>query len=135
MSDHQAIAVRAVSSRSNGRIAQWRVAWIVWMDVVACLLLTARAARFGAPSVVWYTGLLLTAMSLPLWVAARRQLGAAFSVRPEARHLVTQGLYSRIRHPIYVFGSLAYFGSLLALRVLAGAFGAEYAAYRSKTWF
>jgi len=159
MSDHQAIAVRAVSSRSNGRIAQWRVAWIVWMDVVACLLLTARAARFGAPSVVWYTGLLLTALSLPLWVAARRQLGAAFSVRPEARQLVTQGLYSRIRHPIYVFGSLAYFGSLLALqvwpilaawlaltpievvrarredRVLADAFGAEYAAYRSKAWF
>ena len=53
----------------------------------------------------------------------------------QVRHLVTQGLYSRIRHPIYVFGSLAYFGSLLALRVLAGAFGAEYAAYRSKTWF
>jgi protein-S-isoprenylcysteine O-methyltransferase Ste14 len=130
-----------------------------WTDVVACLLLVALAVWFGARTAVWYSGLLLTAVSLPLWVVARRQLGAAFSVRPEARHLVTQGLYSRIRHPIYVFGCLAYFGSLLALqvwpilaawlaltpievvrakqedRVLADAFGAEYAAYRSKTWF
>jgi protein-S-isoprenylcysteine O-methyltransferase Ste14 len=72
---------------------------------------------------------------------------------------VTRGLYSKLRHPIYVFGSLAYIGALLALlgwsgliiclvlvliqvgrarreeRVLAEAFGPEYAAYRSRTWF
>jgi len=77
---------------------------------------------------------------------------------PEARHLVTRGLYSRLRHPIYVFGCLAYFGGLVALqvwpilvawlaltpievvrarredRVLADAFGPAYAAYRRKTW-
>jgi protein-S-isoprenylcysteine O-methyltransferase Ste14 len=92
-------------------------------------------------------------------VIARRQLGDAFCANPEARRLVTHGLYSRIRHPIYLFGCLAYFGSFLALqvwpvlaawlaltpielvrarredRVLADAFGAEYAAYRSHTWF
>jgi len=78
---------------------------------------------------------------------------------PEARRLVTRGLYSKFRHPIYVFGCLAYFGSLLALqvwsilvawvaltpieflrarredRVLADAFGPEYTAYRRRTWF
>ena len=72
---------------------------------------------------------------------------------------MTRGLYSKIRHPIYVFGCLAYFGSLMALqvwpilgewlaltpievvrarredRVLADALGSEYAAYQSKTWF
>ena len=130
-----------------------------WTDVFACLVLVVLAVRFGAPTRVWYAGLLTSAVSLPFWVVARRQLGIAFSMRPEARRLVTQGLYSRIRHPIYVFGCLAYFGSLLALqvwpilaawlaltplevvrarredRVLADAFGAEYAAYRSKTWF
>ncbi|MGC1952289.1 MAG: methyltransferase, partial [Gammaproteobacteria bacterium] len=103
--------------------------------------------------------LLLSAVSVLLWVVARRQLGDAFSAMPEARHLVTHGLYARIRHPIYVFGCLAYFGSLLALqvwpiliawlaltpievvrarredRVLAEAFGSAYVAYRGKTWF
>jgi protein-S-isoprenylcysteine O-methyltransferase Ste14 len=129
-----------------------------WTDLVACLVLIALAFRFGPRTPVWYTGLLLSAISLPLWVVARRQLGDAVSAMPEARQLVTHGLYSKIRHPIYIFGCLAFFGSLLALqvwpilvawlaltplevvrarredRVLADAFGSAYAAYRSKTW-
>ena len=72
---------------------------------------------------------------------------------------MTNGLYARLRHPIYVFGTMAFLFTLLALqgwralvtwviviliqaararredRVLAEAFGAEYAAYRSSTWF
>ena len=72
---------------------------------------------------------------------------------------MTAGLYSKIRHPIYVFGSAAFLGAILAMlgwsvliawlivaavqfrragredRVLAQAFGREYAAYREKTWF
>ena len=130
-----------------------------WTDLVACLILLALALRFGPHTRVWYAGLILAAVGLPLWVVARRQLGSAFSARAEARQLVTRGLYSKIRHPIYVFGCLAYFGSLLALqvwpilavwlaltpielvrarredRVLADAFGPEYAAYRRQTWF
>ena len=130
-----------------------------WMDVAACLILVALAARVGAPTAVWWAGLSLTALSFPLWLIARRQLGAAFSIAPEARHLVTRGLYAKIRHPIYVLGSLAYFGALLALqiwpilvawlaltpiefirarredRVLARAFGSAYDEYRSRTWF
>jgi len=129
------------------------------MDVVACVILVALAVRFGPRTPVWYSGLLLSAVSFPLWVVARRQLGTAFSARAEARHLVTRGLYARLRHPIYIFGSLAYFGALLALQVwpillawlaltpievvrarredqvLSDAFGPEYSAYRSKTWF
>ena len=69
------------------------------------------------------------------------------------------GLYAKIRHPIYVFGTGAFLLVLLALqgwtalaiwailipvqviragredRVLAEAFGAEYASYRRSTWF
>lgn len=132
---------------------------LLWVDVVSCIIVAACAVRFGARTAAWYGGLLLAAICFPLWLAARRQLGTAFSVTPEARHLVTSGLYSKIRHPIYVFGGLAYFGALLALqswpllaawvslnpiqvlrarregRVLAEAFGAEYQAYVAKTWF
>ena len=130
-----------------------------WMDLVACLVILGLALRFGAHNAVWYTGLLVAAISMPLWVVARVQLGSSFSVRPEARSLVTRGLYSRIRHPVYLFGIGAYFGAFLALqiwpilafwltltpievvrarredRVLAQAFGPDYEAYRTKTWF
>ncbi len=130
-----------------------------WMDLAACVAIVGFALRFGAHSAVWYTGLLLTAIAMPLWVVARVQLGSSFSVKPEARSLVTRGLYSRFRHPVYLFGSVAYFGAFLALqiwpilalwliltpievirarredRVLAQAFGPEYEAYRTRTWF
>ena len=71
---------------------------------------------------------------------------------------MTTGFYGRLRHPIYVFGTMAFLLVLLALqgwqalviwailipvqvtrarreeKVLAEAFGAEYEAYRRSTW-
>lgn len=44
--------------------------------------------------------------SFVLIIISRRQLGKSFSVMPEARVLVTTGLYSRIQHPTYVFLAL-----------------------------
>jgi len=104
-------------------------------------------------------GLAIAAPALLLLVIARLQLGGAFSVRPRATTLVTGGLYSRIRNPIYVFGSLfivglaifigfpwllTVFAILLPLQVfrsrkesqvLEAKFGDEYRAYKQKTWF
>ncbi len=97
--------------------------------------------------------------SLALLVVARIQLGGSFSVRAKAQALVTQGLYSRIRNPIYVFGGLTIVGAFLFLgmpkllwlfvvliplqiyrtkkeeQVLAAKFGEEYKAYKARTWF
>jgi protein-S-isoprenylcysteine O-methyltransferase Ste14 len=94
-----------------------------------------------------------------LMIISRRQLGAAFSIMPQAKALVTTGLYSRIQHPMYVFLDLflaaliVAFGVPLALlvwgiivitqtlqsrreeRVLAARFAGDYEAYRSRTWF
>jgi len=90
---------------------------------------------------------------------ARYQLGRSFSITPQARKLVTHGLYSRIRNPIYVFGCIAFAGVLLVwqlrrgwilllavivmqtlrarkeARVLEAKFGDDYRRYRSQTWF
>ena len=94
-----------------------------------------------------------------LLALARVQLGQAFSVQAKATTLVTNGLYSRIRNPIYIFGGLTIAGFMLWVnlpwlllifvvmipmqvwrsgveaRVLEKKFGAEYLEYKKKTWF
>ena len=94
-----------------------------------------------------------------LWTTARVQLGKSFTVSAQAKQLVTDGLYSRIRNPIYVFGSCVIVGLILVLgrpmflliflvviplqiwrarkesSVLEAAFGEEYRKYRAATWF
>lgn len=104
-------------------------------------------------------GLALTIAAFLLWATARLQLGASFSVKPQAKALVTRGIYSRIRNPIYTFGLLWIVGLIFAVghpawllillalvpmqivrakreaRVLEEKFGEEYRAYRDNTWF
>ncbi|MFZ0314000.1 MAG: isoprenylcysteine carboxylmethyltransferase family protein [Candidatus Korobacteraceae bacterium] len=106
-----------------------------------------------------YIGTVLTVAGISMVAVARCQLGKSFSARAEAHELVTHGLYSKIRNPIYVFGNLYVAGLLLVLqqpilvivlailiivqavrarreaRVLEAAFGDAYRQYRSKTWF
>jgi protein-S-isoprenylcysteine O-methyltransferase Ste14 len=94
-----------------------------------------------------------------LWTIARFQLGASFAVTAQARQLVTRGIYSKIRNPIYIFGSWLIAGAFLVIgrplwllifviiipmqiwrarkeaAVLEAKFGDEYRAYRASTWF
>jgi protein-S-isoprenylcysteine O-methyltransferase Ste14 len=94
-----------------------------------------------------------------LFVAARIELGRAFSVKAKATALITTGVYSRIRNPIYFFSGLMIVGIivwtgrlwLLLLfailipiqmmrirqeeKVLTEKFGAAYLDYKRKTWF
>ncbi len=133
---------------------------------IATLGLVAVAAVFfishawGLPwTIPRIAGAAIAVPSLLLLAVARMQLGGAFSVQAKATTLVTSGLYSRMRNPIYVFGGLTiagvmiwlnrpwlllWFGVLVPLqvyrsrkeeRVLAETFGAAYQDYKSKTWF
>jgi protein-S-isoprenylcysteine O-methyltransferase Ste14 len=118
---------------------------------------------FYLPEIEWsrtkIAGAVILGVSFPLFVVARLQLGRSFSVRAKARELVTTGLYSRIRNPIYLFGGLivvgvslfvSVWGPLVVIlvlaplqiyrarkeeQVLARAFGEEYERYKKKTWF
>ena len=83
------------------------------------LLTLIVGAAMGAllwqhPPVAWtalpVAGLSLLIVGFILWTVARFQLGASFAVKAEARQLVTRGLYSKIRNPIYVFGSVVMAG-------------------------
>jgi protein-S-isoprenylcysteine O-methyltransferase Ste14 len=104
-------------------------------------------------------GVCMIAVGFSMWALARKQLGASFSVQAKATALVTHGLYSRIRNPIYVFGSIMIAGLLLFFlkpeglliflviipmqiirarkesAVLEAAFGDQYREYKRHTWF
>ncbi|HKW16476.1 MAG TPA: isoprenylcysteine carboxylmethyltransferase family protein [Terriglobales bacterium] len=104
-------------------------------------------------------GVLLLAIGFVLWTIARFQLGASFAVTAQARQLVSHGVYSKIRNPIYVFGSCVVAGVFLLVGhpkfllifliiipmqiwrarkeavVLEAKFGDQYRAYRASTWF
>lgn len=90
---------------------------------------------------------------------ARVQLGKAFAFTPQAKGLVTKGLYSRVKHPMYIFVDIAICGVALAAQhwwvllpllilvpaqirnsrkereLLLAKFGDAYVEYERKTWF
>lgn len=92
-------------------------------------------------------------------LVSRFQLGRSFAVTPQARELVTTGLYSKIRNPMYVFSTLVVLSFVLTIqkaylfvlpvilvvaqsirsrqeaKVLEEKFGDVYLEYRKKTWF
>ncbi len=63
-----------------------------------------------------YIGTVLMVVGLSFIGVARYQLGRSFSVKAEAHHLVTTGLYSKIRNPIYTFGIVMIAGMILILQ-------------------
>jgi len=71
------------------------VAAVVVLGVGALVLIQQGTSRQTL-----LTGGLLLALGLPLLGVARRQLGGAFAITPQAKGLVTQGLYARIPHPM-----------------------------------
>src|SRR5262245_19582722 len=88
-----------------------------WCDVTFYFALLAFSVWKRPHSPVLWCALVVAGLAFPLWILARIQLGTAFSFRARAHHLVTTGLYARIRHPVYVFGSIAGLASVLALQV------------------
>ena len=105
------------------------------------------------------TGVIIALLGYVLVTVARVELGDSFTVHPEARELVTQGFYARIRNPMYVFLDIMVFGLILVFqmywflvvlavlvvmqvmqsrreaKVLEAKFGQRYLEYRKETWF
>jgi protein-S-isoprenylcysteine O-methyltransferase Ste14 len=130
---------------------------LLLMVVALCLFVPRFLHQPWTP--LRMAGAIVALASLSLIVLARLQLGRSFSVRAKATRLVTTGLYSRIRNPIYTFGGFFFLGLamfipawwlLLALvivipmqvvrsrreaAVLEDTFGDDYRRYRQQTWF
>ncbi len=129
------------------------------MALPAVLLVAAFVLMQGQPwTAMRVAGVALMVPGFVLWGIAHVELGDSFSVRAEARQLVTRGLYSRFRSPIYLFGGIGIAGFILAIerpwflllflvmiplqivrsrreaRVLEEKFGDEYREYALHTW-
>jgi protein-S-isoprenylcysteine O-methyltransferase Ste14 len=110
------LARRRPLRKSDGWLP--RIAAIAGLIMLYALMLFPRAA----PDVAWDTaslGLLLAGHFV--CAVALTQLGRSFSVMPEARLLVTSGIYSRIRHPLYLAEGVATLGVLLQYRSVGAA--------------
>jgi protein-S-isoprenylcysteine O-methyltransferase Ste14 len=130
-----------------------------WLDTSVFLgtgILLFASLPFGARFAI---GFAIALAGFVLWMLARYQLGASFSVKAEARKLITVGIYSKIRNPIYFFGELAYLGLAIVWgrwpgflfvaltsawqlrrirkeeKILEQVFGEEYRRYKASTWF
>lgn len=114
-------------------------------------------ARHHSPACL--VGAAIAIPGFVLWFLARVQLGTSFAVTAQARELVTHGLYSKIRNPIYFFATFAILGTAICVnnpvfygcvvlltlfqllrirkeeRVLETKFGDAYRQYRRQTWF
>jgi protein-S-isoprenylcysteine O-methyltransferase Ste14 len=129
-------------------------------QVIGSAVLVTLILSFQVPwNATRCIGLTITVLAAVLFLTARYQLGESFSINPQARQLVTCGVYSRIRNPLYVFSTLMILGAVIAYqrpvfllipaaivvvqatrahreaRVLEAAFGDAYREYRKRTWF
>ena len=133
----------------------WLVTIAPIAAIVGLLLYYGRDLPLTPTRALGYVLLITGTMMLTI---ARFNLGNSFSVEPKARELVTTGIYSKIRHPVYVFSGVALAGAalvadrplllllliplaLMQIRrarneeaVLRAAFGERYEEYRRSTW-
>ena len=134
-------------------------AFLIFQLFAALVVILVIVFRPGPWSTARWTGLGIALPAAVLLFVARWQLGRSFSFTTHARELVTHGLYSKIRNPIYVFSGLMLAGIVIALqrpyallfllilipvqllrankeaKVLDAKFGETYREYKAKTWF
>jgi protein-S-isoprenylcysteine O-methyltransferase Ste14 len=138
-------------------VGQFCVTDLLMLVILASLTIFIVSRRdYGSR---FWLGMGIAAIGISLWALARIQLGSSFSVSPQARRLVTTGLYSKFRNPIYLFGGVGIVGLLVALgnwmvlaifialnsvqisrakkeaKALEATFADEYRRYRARTWF
>ncbi|HEX9093089.1 MAG TPA: isoprenylcysteine carboxylmethyltransferase family protein [Coriobacteriia bacterium] len=126
------------------------VMWVAWFGMGA-----TDPARLPVPDGVRWIGLAAVVAGVVLAVGGMWQLRGVENID----HLVTGGLFARIRHPMYVgfllwiVGWSAYRGAVISLAVgcigiasilwwrrseereMARSYGREYEEYSARTWF
>ena len=90
----------------------------VWLPLLLGLLsiYVIFTGGHGPRSVARWIGLGVSLIGIGGIMLARYELGRSFSIRAKATELVTSGIYSQIRNPIYVFDAIFILGLMLIMR-------------------
>ena len=131
----------------------------IYFDVTGIIFIFLFVFYLWDGSIHQQVGVILAGVSFILWIISRLQLGTSFSMLPKASRLVTNGIYSKTRHPMYIFSSLCLLGLFVAINsyylyllfvalvilqtvrvrkensILHYKFGEEYEKYHKDTWF
>jgi protein-S-isoprenylcysteine O-methyltransferase Ste14 len=156
---HRQFRIREASDLLDFDSMRIPIPAIVVPVVVLLLFLFVPGVKERPWTALRILGVVIAVVGYSQFVTARLQLGKSFSVTPQAKELVTVGLYSRIRNPIYVFVDVMILGTILALhlywlfvlypllvamhvvrahregKVLQEKFGQAYLDYCAQTWF
>ncbi len=158
------MAVRIIYEllKISGRVNQNNKAAVAIVFLAMCMMLSSWCFmcpldpwRTGLPLIVKLSGLGMLITGLGIALGGLIQLKGVENID----HLVTGGIFSRIRHPMYagfilwILGWIIFYGaaaSLIAALVCIGfilylrrieeedllsAYGQAYLTYRAKTWF
>lgn len=142
------------------KIFQKAYVLFLWGAPIFCLPLVPQL-RFTQNRIIFVIGITLALLSILIWILAFWEIGIIPGVRQKST-VITSGIYSVIRHPLYLGGIFMILGLSLAFRAvyalfytpvmiglfallafleeksLAEEYGEEYLTYKKKSygdWF
>ena len=126
--------------------------------VVDFFIYSALLVYFWTDSINNFIGFVILLAGFIFWIKSLEDIGASFQASPKAKKLVTTGMYSKFRHPIYYSGILMDIGLVIYSlnwiifaivfvifliqlyrihneeRILIQKFGKKYLDYKKQSW-
>ena len=106
--------------RLKQKVINFLSLFVLFLQTIFALYALGVGVFHSFPMKQWkhsqWIGFYLLIPSVTLWLIARIQLGVHCTLFPVANTLITQGIYSKFRHPIYLFSMFIIIGYSLLLK-------------------
>jgi len=95
-----------------------------FIAILLCILILIATFlfrdQFNASLLLQSIGLIFVVTGMTFWIIGKLTLGKYFSVSHKPKALITKGIYSKLRHPMYTGGVLIYLGLALFFKSIVG---------------